>query len=264
MAESKGSYMIIPKQCQGRSERTGWKDCRNRKNLKRVTLVLGWGLPKNKRIYHRKYLCPACLEEIPPLKEIQKAKRRPKNEITKRNLCAALTWLNYKITSKGMRGTTEVSLCDGYVADAVALCGFQGEYFEKYTLHKKEKFEFNYFACIFEAKVSRADFLSTFNKSPKHQNRQQPIGSLHWCVTPKGLIRPEELPDFWGLLEEYGCGLTEKRRPIFNILSEQQFDKIAHNLLWAIQAKRNYINCAKCGAFIREGYCSGKCARGDI
>lgn len=58
-----------PKQCQGRSERTGWRRCRNRKGLKRITLIHGWGFPEKQRTYHRKYLCPVCVGEIPKLKE---------------------------------------------------------------------------------------------------------------------------------------------------------------------------------------------------
>lgn len=170
----------------------------------------------------------------------------------------ALTWLSNKVTGKGMRGTTEVSLNAGYVADAVALCSLQYRFFEKYTSKKvsyPQSHQENYFACIFEAKTSRSDFLSTFNDSPKHQNRHQPIGSLHWCVTPRGLIKPNELPDFWGLLEERGSGLSEIKQSILQIVTNQQFDKIAHNLLWAIQARRNYIHCIECGVFIQQGYC---------
>lgn len=169
----------------------------------------------------------------------------------------ALTWLSNKVTGKGMRGTTEASLDVGYVADVVVLCSLQYRFFEKYTGKgfQAQPHRENYFACIFEAKASRSDFLSTFNDSPKHQNRHQPIGSLHWCVTPRKLIDPKELPDFWGLLEERGSGLSEIKQPILQIVTNQQFDKIAHNLLWAIQARRNHIHCVKCGAFIQQGYC---------
>lgn len=176
----------------------------------------------------------------------------------------ALTWLKYRITNKGMRGTTEVSLDRGYVADAVAICSLQYRFFRFYTkmsFPEARPFNVNYFACVFEAKSSRADFLSTFNLSEKHQNRHKPIGNLHWCVTPKKLIKPDELPDFWGLLEEKGGGLTEIKKPALNIIENSQLDIIAHNLLWAIQARRNYIHCCKCGVFIQSGYCSSECAK---
>jgi len=188
----------------------------------------------------------------------------------------ALTWLRNKVTARGMRATTEVCLAEGYVADAVALGGFQYGFLTKYckAWNKKpiegtsvwddvqKKFVYkrsdgisNYFACIFEAKATRSDFLHTFGSGPNHQNRHQPIGSLHWCVTPRKLINPDELPDFWGLLEEYGSGLHEVKKPKLNILAESQMDKIAHQLLWPIQKYRGHIYCERCGAFIRNGFC---------
>jgi len=38
--------------------------CHNRKDLKRVDLVSGWGLPKLQRTYYREYLCPHCRKDI--------------------------------------------------------------------------------------------------------------------------------------------------------------------------------------------------------
>lgn len=190
----------------------------------------------------------------------------------------ALTWLGNKVTAKGMRGTTEVCLGQGYVADAVALCRLQEMFFKRYCKNShltpitgcgrwdeatgKVVYEWTgdttaYFACVFEAKISRSDFLSTFGPS-NHKNRHQPIGNLHWCVTPKGLIDPDELPDFWGLLEPYGAGLTEKKMPIINKLTKAELDKIAHQLIWPLQAVRNYIICQTCGRWIYKGYC-GRC-----
>jgi len=34
--------------------------CRKRKNLKRINLVTGWGLPESQRTYYRRYYCPQC------------------------------------------------------------------------------------------------------------------------------------------------------------------------------------------------------------
>lgn len=175
----------------------------------------------------------------------------------------ALTWLRNKVTGKGLRGTTEVQLADGYVADAVALCSLQYRFFQQYTGRRypeAQPFHLNYFACIFEAKASRGDFLSTFNNSDKHQNRHTPIGNLHWCVTPRGLVKADELPEFWGLLESRGSGLREIKQPKLNVIAEPAFDAIAHKLLWAIQARRHYLICANCGAYVTESLCR-RCAR---
>lgn len=190
----------------------------------------------------------------------------------------ALNWLRNKTTLKGIRGTTEVFLDQGYVADAVALCSLQNRFFQRYCEHSKLEpmtgypryqedkgkvvYETrgdvgNYFACIFEVKVSRADFLSTFGKGKNHANRHEAIGSLHWCVTPKGLIKPDELPDFWGLLEPYGSGLTEKSIPTINILTDEALFIFAHQLIWPLQAYRHdeSICCEKCGVRTPKGYC---------
>jgi|GEM_PF-2996847 len=41
--------------------------CRRRKDLKRITLIQGWGLPKKQRTYYRRYYCPRCRAEIKPI-----------------------------------------------------------------------------------------------------------------------------------------------------------------------------------------------------
>jgi len=174
----------------------------------------------------------------------------------------ALTWLSNKVTGKGLRGTTEVRLAKGYVADAVALCSLQSRFFEQYTGRYpacSRPNNLNYFACIFEAKAGRNDFLSTFNDNDKHQNRHKPVGNLHWCVAPRGLVDPEELPEFWGLLECSGSGLRERKGPTLNVLTESDLDAIAHKILWCIQARRRYFVCKKCGRYVTEAVCN-RCA----
>ena len=171
-----------------------------------------------------------------------------------------LTWLQNKVTRKGMRGATEVALDQGYVADAVAMCSLQRRFLRVYLDHSilPDGEVLNYFACVFEAKATRTDFCKTFITSINHK-RLDPIGSLHWCITPKRIVNHYELPSFWGLLEECGSGLREVKKPQIKILSSEQFDKIAHRLLWPLQAHRNYITtCKKCQKAIYEGYC-GRC-----
>jgi len=41
--------------------------CLNRKNLKRITLISGWGLPKEQRTYYRRYYCPKCIKKTKPI-----------------------------------------------------------------------------------------------------------------------------------------------------------------------------------------------------
>ncbi len=144
----------------------------------------------------------------------------------------------------------------GYVADFVALAGMNGAEHEKYTSRSGLKMKYvtqvwpsgmgqsaeyktygdinRYYVCVFEVKVSRSDFLNTFGgKNSVHARaRMEPVGTAHWVVADKGVCKPEELPDFWGLLEPYGAGLTEKKSPKLNVLSDEHLHSIAFDMLW--------------------------------
>lgn len=54
-------------------------------------------------------------------------------------------------------------------------------------------------SCLIEAKVSRADFLSD---AKKHFRKQPSNGMGDWrfYICPPDLIKPDELPEGWGLL----------------------------------------------------------------
>lgn len=149
----------------------------------------------------------------------------------------------------------------GYVADFVALACMHNQYHEKYTYYSDLKpmsmssvvkddyrdrdgddrwtYKIHgdidrYYVCVFEVKVLRTDFLNTFgDKTSAHaQARMEPVGTAHWVVADKGVCKAEELPSFWGLLEPYGAGLTEKRIPKLNILSTETIHSIAFDMLW--------------------------------
>jgi hypothetical protein len=62
---------------------------------------------------------------------------------------------------------------------------------------------------LIEAKVSRADFLKD-KKKPFRCNPCIGMGDWRFFIAPKGLIKIEELPDMWGLIEvnEKGKALT--------------------------------------------------------
>ncbi len=139
----------------------------------------------------------------------------------------------------------------GYIADFVSLACMLDQYHTKYTgnsgltkkyvnyglskIYREYGDIDRYYVCVFEVKVSRADFLSTFGpgkKSAHAQARAIPVGTAHWVVADKGICKPNELPDFWGLLEPYGSGLTEKKTPKLNILSNPTLHSIAFDMLW--------------------------------
>lgn len=142
-----------------------------------------------------------------------------------------------------MRGAHEVALMQGYVADAVAMGSLQWEYNEYYWgfhhrdsrsqhLHQ-ERYSEGVF--VFEAKATRADFLSTFGSHyGPHENRFKPMGTHHWVVVAKNIIKPEDLPllAFWGVLEESGTGLKEIHPPYWCNISVEELQRIAYTLLW--------------------------------
>ena len=90
---------------------------------------------------------------------------------------------------------------------------------------------YNYFLVVFEAKVSRADFLGTFDRG--HQgNRWTPTAHLHFVITPRGLLTKDDDLGVWGLLEQYGAGLQQVRMPTLCDHPDDYIDRMAHNLLW--------------------------------
>ncbi len=91
-----------------------------------------------------------------------------------------------------------------------------------------------FYVCVFEVKVSRSDFLNTFGgkKTAHAKARMEPVGTAHWVVADKGICKPEELPDLWGLVEPYGAGLTVKKISKLNILPEDILHSIAFDMLW--------------------------------
>ena len=142
-------------------------------------------------------------------------------------------WVNARCTGRGMRYAHEVFLGPGYVADAVAIASFQYRHEMAYTSGEKvwnRKEAMGPWVCVFEAKASRSDFLATFRDSAR--GRHQPVGSLHWVVTPRGLIRPEELPPFWGLLEKRGAGLAEIHTPQLQPITLERLHAVGYEILF--------------------------------
>lgn len=58
-------------------------------------------------------------------------------------------------------------------------------------------------SVLVECKVSRADFLADAEK-PFRRNPEEGMGSQRFYMAPAGVIRPQELPAHWGLLELEG------------------------------------------------------------
>ncbi len=158
----------------------------------------------------------------------------------------AATWFGSRATMSGIRGAYELRIRDKYVADYVALGTFQDRFTQAYFVHSERErpgYHFGeripaeevswtsigYWLCVFESKVSRSDFQSTFSRGV---TRNAPAGHMHWLVTPKGLLRDDELPEGWGLLEKAGNGLRERLKPTIRDVGNAHVREIAHRILW--------------------------------
>jgi len=86
-------------------------------------------------------------------------------------------------------------------------------------------------SVLVECKVSRADFLADRNK-PFRLNSQMGVGSERFYLVPKGLVRVEELPPGWGLLEYRSREIGMIRASKKNLRSDEGF-RCEMNLLLA-------------------------------
>ncbi|UFD98144.1 hypothetical protein [Vibrio phage BX-1] len=102
--------------------------------------------------------------------------------------------------------------------DHTALCHFMGEYAKKkmnaglvFVEHKTMMTHQIPDVLIYrqtctielEIKVNRADFLAD-QKKPHRMDPSKGVGDYRFYVAPKGMIKVEELPEHWGLLEVSG------------------------------------------------------------
>lgn len=88
-------------------------------------------------------------------------------------------------------------------------------------------FKYHY-SCVIECKVSRADFLRDKKKHFRHYGG---MGNYRYYMAPVGLIKPEELPENWGLIE-----VTEKGRSriVKDAVHSNRDFRTEHSLLYSI------------------------------
>jgi hypothetical protein len=77
-------------------------------------------------------------------------------------------------------------------------------------------------SVLVECKVSRADFLADRAK-PFRQKPDSAVGCERFYLAPHALIRPEELPAGWGLLELHNREIEMIRASKKNLRSEEGF-----------------------------------------
>lgn len=66
-------------------------------------------------------------------------------------------------------------------------------------------------SILIECKTSRADFKTDFVK-PFRRDPERGMGNCRYYFTPKGLLRPDDLPSGWGLIEYHNgrCRIAVK------------------------------------------------------
>ena len=86
-------------------------------------------------------------------------------------------------------------------------------------------------SVLVESKVSRADFLVDRDK-PFRQKSENGVGCERYYLAPQGMIRVEELPAGWGLLELRGREIEKVKASAKNLRSAVGF-QYEMNLLLA-------------------------------
>ncbi|TGT42755.1 hypothetical protein [Mesorhizobium sp. M8A.F.Ca.ET.165.01.1.1] len=71
------------------------------------------------------------------------------------------------------------------------------------------------FSIVVEVKCSRADFLR--DKLKRHRANGKGMGSYRYFMAPAGIMKPDELPDGWGLVEvaEKVCRIVKGGKPTY-------------------------------------------------
>jgi len=89
-------------------------------------------------------------------------------------------------------------------------------------------------SVLIESKVSRADFLADRDK-PFRQKPEIGVGCERYYLVPRGLIRIEELPTGWGLLEACGREIERVKASAKNLRSENGFQNEMNLLLASLR-----------------------------
>jgi hypothetical protein len=89
-------------------------------------------------------------------------------------------------------------------------------------------------SVLVESKVSRADFLADRDK-PFRQKPELGVGCERYYLTPRGLLRTEELPAGWGLLEVCGRHIERIKASAKNLRSAIGFQNEMNLLLASLR-----------------------------
>lgn len=161
----------------------------------------------------------------------------------------AISWMNSRMTASGIRWATEFQLEPEWIADCVAFGFPQIRFFDRIQKINNHSEALNvwhkkgfpdHLLYVFESKVSKQDFNKSFSGNyDKHKLKL--IGNLNYIITPKGLIKENELPKGWGWLMKSGNGLREMVTPKLNKITDNFRYKIGYRMLWSAYGHRASI-----------------------
>lgn len=89
-------------------------------------------------------------------------------------------------------------------------------------------------SVLIESKVSRADFLADRDK-PFRKNPELGVGCERYYLAPRGLIRSDELPTGWGLLEVCGREIERVKTSAKSLRSKVGFENEMNLLLASLR-----------------------------
>lgn len=128
-------------------------------------------------------------------------------------------WNYERCQKKSCHDSEFCHVCKKYNYVAVELCTWNTENTDVWGLGNFCD------SAIIEVKVSHADFVADqkkWHRSTVAENAGMQAGRLRWYLCPEGVIKPEELPEKWGLL--YWDG-----KKIYHVVAPKPFE----NTGWA-------------------------------
>jgi hypothetical protein len=159
-----------------------------------------------------------------------------------------------RVTGAGFEYASEVYLGEGYVADAVVIGSLQHRFWLEVTLSDIEEYRSlgdvdrvippEKQVMVFETKVSRQDFMCTFNGS-KEGNRRKPAGNLHYLITPEGLKCEDHLPEWWGILIQARKGLRQIKQATYIATAEAELWHAGFRVLLAQHRNPRCLTCLR-------------------
>ncbi|QYW02185.1 hypothetical protein CPT_Sonora_084 [Stenotrophomonas phage Sonora] len=153
---------------------------------------------------------------------------------THRDLCdIAVRWLRRPLGEHGHGCTVAVSevRSGSYSGETPDAVGF------RFAGYSEDPFEGS---VVVEVKMSRADFKADASKPHRKAGG---IGNWRYYMTPTGLLRPEELPVGWGLIEVNDRGHCKARLGAVAWTGSQYGDGRAHFPAWRVPADRD-VECS--------------------